>query len=218
MWEHNAQARFLLRASAALLALSAVWWLVLVNPLLLGFRRTADFVGSMAFGRAPCHTISETPSGDWNICIPVNGVVSSASRPGNSRINSIEFEIARSGPTVFTFALPVFWALVLARPDGGWLRRLAAGTALTALVELVIFLLFLRTYVFALQAQSNATANAVTKWLFDFSFYVELNAAPVATPFLIALGLHPALRNQILGRQTVRREPAAAARGQTPRL
>lgn len=218
MWGHNSQARFLLRASAALLALSAPWWLVLVNPLLLGFRLTADFAGSMAFGRAPCHTVSETPSGDWNICIPVSDVVSNAGRTRNSRINSIEFEIARSGPTVFTFALPVFWALVLARPDGGWLRRLAAGTALTALVELVIFLLFLRTYVFALQAQSNATPNPVTKWFFDFSFYVELNTAPVATPFLVALGLHPMLRSEILGRETARREAAAKVHGQTARL
>lgn len=217
MWQPNSQARFLLRASAALLALSAVWWLILVNPLLLGFRHTADFVGSLAFGRAPCQTVTETPSGDWNICVPVSGVVSKASRPGHSRINSIEFEIGRSGPTVFTFALPVFWALVLARPDGGWLRRLAAGTALTALVELVIFVVFLRTYVFALQAQSNATPNPVTKWFFDFSFYVELNAAPVAAPFLVALGLHPALRNQILGFKAVRRE-AAAAHGQSARL
>lgn len=211
MLQSKPQARFLLRASAALLALSAVWWLVLVNPLLAGFRHAADFAGTILFGRAPCDLISETASGDWNICVAVSDVV------GNSRIHSIEFELARSGPTVFTFALPVFWALVLARPGGGWLRRLAAGTALTALVELVIFLVFLRTYVFALQAQSNATQNALTKWFFDFSFYVELNAAPVAAPFVVALGLHPALRNQILGRRMVPREPAAAA-GQAARL
>ena len=212
MVQSKPQARFLLRASAALLGLSAVWWLVLVNPLLAGFRHAADFAGTILFGRAPCDLISETPSRDWNICVPVSDVV------GNSRIHSIEFDLARSGPTVFTFALPVFWALVFAGPDSGWLRRLAGGTALTALVELLIFLLFLRTYVFALQAQSNATPNAVTKWFFDFSFYVELNAAPVATPFLVALGLHPGLRNQILGRKTIPREAAAAAHGQTARL
>lgn len=212
MLQSKPQARFLLRASAALLASSAVWWLVLVNPLLAGFRHAADFAGTILFGRAPCDLINETPSRDWNICVPVSDVV------GNSRIHSIEFELARSGPTVFTFALPVFWALVFAGPDGGWLRRLAGGTTLTALVELLIFLLFLRTYVFALEAQSNATPNAVTKWFFDFSFYVELNAAPVAAPFLVALGIDAGLRNQVLGRKTLPREAAATAYGQTARL
>ena len=213
MWQSKPQARFLLRASAALLALSAVWWLVLVNPLLAGFRHAADFAGTILFGRAPRDLISETPSGDWNICVPVSDLV------GNSRIHSIEFDLARSGPTVFTFGLPVFWALVLAaRPHGHLLRHLIAGTGLTAVVELIIFLVFLRTYVGALQVQANVTQSGLTKWFFDFTFYVELNAAPVAAPFLVALGLHAGLRNQVLGQKTLSREAAAAAHGQTARL
>src|SRR5581483_4219283 len=162
-------ARFLLRASAALVLLSAVWGAVLLKPLLFSFRQIGDFAGSVAFGRASCDFISETPSGDWNICIPVDGVRANQGRPGSSRINSIEFEIARSGPLVFPFGLPVCWALLLAaRQNRTWLRRLVLGSGVTALLELVLLLAFLRTYVSAVQAQSVPTPDAMTKWFFDF--------------------------------------------------
>ena len=196
----NPHARFLLRASAALVLVSVAWWVLLLNPLLFGFRHLGDFLGSMAFGRADCAFISETPSGDWNICLPAQGVVSHEPRSRGSRVTSIEFELARSGPIAFTFGLPVCWALLLANWDRrrSW-RPFVLATAVTMAVEIVLVLVFLRTYSYAAEGQSMAVQDAVRKWFVDFSLYAELNVMPELAPFVVALGFDRGLRKGILG-------------------
>jgi hypothetical protein len=180
-------ARFLLRASAALIVLSAVWWVALTGPLLAGLRETAGFIGTLAFGSAPCDLITVTASGDWNICVPVAGAQSGGGSPAGSRLNSVEFELARTGPLAFTFGLPVYWAVLLSGTARRRWRPLAAGTIATSLLETILFVVFLRTYAAAVLAQPDPVRTPAVKWLFDASQYVELNVAPTLAPFLVAM-------------------------------
>lgn len=184
------QLKFLLRASAALIVLSGIWWFLLLPPLFVAFRQTAGFLGGLLFGRS-CELIRETISRGWDFCVPV----------ASSSIQSVEFEMPRSDLYIFTFGLPVYWATLLAAPPksrGTQVRVLLVGTVVTGLLEAGAFLLFLKTYALAVVAQSQPIP-ASTQWLLEFGQYMELNAAPDLSPFVVALVLLRDLRAQILG-------------------
>ena len=185
------QLNFLLRASAALIALSAIWWFLLLGPLFVAFRQTAELLGGLLFGRSTCSLIRETISGGWDFCVPA----------ASANVRSIEFEMPRSDLYIFTFGLPVYWAILLAAPPKSrrtQVRVLVLGTVLTGLLEVGAFLVFLKTYAFAVVAQSQPITG-LTQWLVEFSQYLELNVAPDLSPFVAALVLLRDLRVQILG-------------------
>lgn len=190
-------ARFLLRASVALVMLSAVWWFLLIDPLLFGLQQCTEFLGEIVFGQSSCALVAATASGNWNICVPVT--ISASTPSGPSRVSSVEFEMARSGPIAFTFGLPVYWAILLAGPrDHRWLRLWTLGTGVTAVLEALLFLMFVRTYAYAVLAQPVAVHDPVTKWFFDSCQYLELNVGPAVTPIFVALYLHRSRLWQVL--------------------
>ncbi len=188
--------QFLLRASVAMVGLAILWWFLLLTPILAVFRGAAEFFGRFALGTAPCDLITETTSGDWHFCVPVDIVVPNDARQGMSRLNSIEFDMARSDLYIFTFGLPVFWALTIgAAEKRGWLRRLVLGTMLTALLEVVLLLLFLRTFAHGV----NPTHDPVISWWLHFGQYLEVNVIPDVLPFAVALFVHRRLWTDVPG-------------------
>lgn len=191
--------RLLLRGTAALVGFAVVWWLFLVTPLVGAFRQSAEFLGTVAFGRFPCETGSETASGNLRFCVPVSVVVPDRETGGPSRASVAEFEVARTGLFPFTFGLPVYWALFWAVRPHRWVRPLVVGTGLTALAEILLLLVFLKTYAHVLLAQSNPFASQTANWFYFLGQYLAVNAGPMVAPFVIALALQGELRAQVLG-------------------
>jgi hypothetical protein len=195
----NPRTRVLLRGSLALVAFATLWWFLLLTPLLVVFRNAAQIMGTLAFGSFSSQTGETATSGDWKFWIPVDMAIPEG-RPQASRVQSVEFEVPPSGLYTFTFGLPVYWALIAAAP---WTRRsarwLIQGTGLTAVLEILLLLIFLKTYAHVLLAESRPPQNQLTDWLYFLAQYLAMNVAPTLTPFGVALFLHRGLRTQILG-------------------
>ncbi len=197
------EARFLLRGSVLLVCLLILWRFLLLTPLEYLLRCAAgEFL-----------TIQVTPVGDWTLRVPLNRTIpAAAGRPALQRIHSIDFDIPQSDIHSFTFSLPVLWAIVLATP--GWrrnLRRLAAGTLLMALLELVMLLVFVHISALNAAAQLESSKDAAGSWARQFGGYLVVNALPFILPLAVAIWVDRELRAQILGWGAEGAAPAAPA-------
>jgi len=186
------QTRFLARGTALLSGLLILWWFVLLNPLLYLLRSGAGTI-------VP---ISETATGDWTIEVRVEAVVpASPEHPKQVPVHSIDFDLARADAGAFTFGLPVFWAVILAVPGiRRWWRPLILGTLSMALVELVLFLIYVELFAHNTAAQWRPAPDPVAAWFYHFGDYLLVSVVPYVAPFLIAIWIHRDLREQIFGR------------------
>lgn len=200
--------KFVLRASTALIVLSAIWWFVLLDPLLFGFRQASGLLGSIIFGQPGCQLVTQTGEGNWQVCLPAD----------RSDLATVSFELARSGPAAFTFGLPVYWAVLLGFPLGREsFRALLLGTGATAIVECLLLLLFLRTYAYAVVAQPGPLwLQPLTKWFLDSSQYLELSVLPALTPFGIAIWFSWERIRPLLRQSAPDTEPATPAASAPP--
>ena len=189
--------RFLLRGSALLIVLLAVWWFCLLNPLLFLLRGSAELFGGAVFGSPAGHLVTETPSGNWSLRIARDVEIPAAS--GAVRIHSIDFDMARADLVAFTFSLPVYWAIALAAPG---IRRnarpLLAGTLLVAALEVALLLAFMEISARNVAAQLSQSQDGLLKWALRLGDYLVVNVIPFAGPFLIATALHRDLRQRAL--------------------
>ncbi len=130
----------LLRGSALIVALLVFWWFVLLNPLLLLLRMSSGMIWGIFVDNSG-KFISETAPTNWSLHFPVQFTVPpSPQRPAPLEIHSVDFDVARTEVTAFTFSLPVYWAIVLAVTDVRRnLRPLALGTMLVAVLEALLF-------------------------------------------------------------------------------
>jgi hypothetical protein len=207
----SGQGRFLLRGSALLIVMLLLWWLVLLNPMLFLLRSFAEISWSVIFSGEKL--ISELPSGDWSLRVPVEGAIpGSPGHPGPTKIDSIEFDVARPDLMAFTFSLPVYWAIVLAAPGlRRSLRPLILGTTLAAVLEIILFLAFAEISAHHAAAQWSGRQSEVSKWFLSLGNYLVVNAVPYAAPFIIVLALHRELRWRIF--QWGNSEPAGGREG-----
>jgi hypothetical protein len=183
------QTRFLLRGSVLLVALLALWWFVLLNPMLILLKGAGE-----AF-----LTIQETAAGDWTLSVPLDRVMPATSaQPVAQQIHSIDFDMQRTDLIAFTFSLPVFWALMLAAPG---LRRslpaLMLGSAIMAAIELAMFLAFSQIAVRNAFAHIAGIDDATSNWARHLGEYMIEDVLPFALPFAVALSLHRELRGAI---------------------
>jgi hypothetical protein len=190
-WPASPQTRFLLRAASAFIALLAVWWFLLLPPL-LGWARVSTDILLNLFPGAPLKTgIVVMPGGVWVLQAPVS--VGGAVR--NVTVESIE-----RLPTQLTLAFPFFWAIVLAAP---WTRRswrvLASGTAVLLLLP-PLGLLSYAAHVVQLYVFPHAPA-IVARALAALD-YVATTVLPYIGPVLLALALDPELRASVLAGDT----------------
>ena len=187
--------RFLLRGSALLTALLLLWWFVLLNPLLYLLKESVGFCGGFLFGSS--RLITETPSGDWTVEIPMDLTFpGSNGRPMHG--HAIDFDVARADAAIFTFGLPLYWAVILAVPG---IRRsvqpMVRGTVLVGSVEIALFLAFLQITAHKTATQLTHPGDPAPGWFLRFSEYLVVNTIPYLAPFLSAIWLHHGLREQV---------------------
>ena len=115
------QTAFLLRAVGCLAALLALWWFLLLPPLLAWERISTDLLLS-AFPDAPLQTgATVMPNGIWVLQAParVHGIT-----------RNVRLELPPRLPIQLTVGLPLFWAILAAapRPRRFW-RAFGLGSA-----------------------------------------------------------------------------------------
>jgi hypothetical protein len=185
------QTAFLLRAVACLAALFALWWFLLLPPLLAWERISTDLLLS-AFPDAPLQTgASVSADGVWVLQAPAR--VHGATR-------NIRVELPPRLPIQLTVGLPLFWAILAAAPRASrfW-RAPVAGTALLLLLPPFGLLAYaahvVQIYVFPAAPVLAARGIAGVD-------YVMSTVAPFIAPVLLALWLHPELAATVLGQMS----------------
>ena len=203
----EAQTRFLLRGSALLIGLLALWWFALVNPMLYLLKGAgAAFV-----------EINENPSGDWTLRVPLDMVLpATPQEPLARQIRSIDFDMPRGDAITFTFSLPVLWAILLAAPACK-LRSLLSGTIAMAAVEVALLLAFAQITGRESASQLAGTDHAVGRWLRHVGVYLTVNVLPYIAPFVVAFTVHRELRDGVFGSVVLTSPPCAPGRGYSPR-
>lgn len=191
--------RFLVRGSALVVVLLTLWWLVPLDPLLFLLRQGARVIGAVLSPGPSTLTITEIANGDWTFKVPLEASLPRTSaRPFAQQIHSIDFDLARSDASAFTFGLPVFWAVMLAAPGirRNW-RPLLWGTLVMALLEVALVLLTAETLARKSLANLLQSQDPLGSWFLKFSEYLTVNSIPYLLPFVVALWLNRELRDQI---------------------
>jgi hypothetical protein len=184
------QSRFLLRSSLFFAALLALWWFMLLGPLLAWTRFSTDFALNAVPG-APLKTgVSVRPDGVWVIQAPV--------KVGGVWRN-VRVESGRRLPVQLTVGLPLFWAILLAsrlRAPSSWI----GGTSVLLAIPPAGLLLY-ATHVVQMYLFPNTPGLA--RAAIAAADYIMTTVAPYFGPVLLALVVHPALRKAVLEGEVV---------------
>jgi hypothetical protein len=209
--------RFLLRALVFLALMLALWWFVLLNPLLAGLRFSAELTLRLLPGGSSVSHVTIGPDRNWTFQVPAPAAVvnqertqqmlgAAAAGSGRIKVRSMKVEGAGRYPILFTVSLPLYWAILLAAP--GWRRlplRMASGTALLA----VLALLSIAVYAIRLVGgYLQSTTAGLPGFLADSAMYLAVGVVPYLAPVLVALSLDGELRGLILNGEAA---PAVAA-------
>lgn len=202
MSQLSSQTRFLLRGSALLIGLLALWWLILTGPMLAVLEGGVDIMAAIVSGSKGGEFMRKSATGDFTFRIPKSITVpASPTNPESQRINSIDFDMSRTGVLFFTLSVPVFGAVVLAAP--GWRRNVRPfliGTGVIALLEPILLMIYVTTSAQKATAQMfSMPLGAFETWAIGVTDYLLTLVAPYAAPFVVAFAVHPELRREILG-------------------
>jgi hypothetical protein len=208
--------RFLLRALAFLALMLALWWLVLLNPLLAGLRLSAELTLRLLPGGSSVSHVTIGPDRNWTFQVPAPAAVvnqertqqmlgAAAAGSGRIKIRSMKVEGAGRYPILFTVSLPLYWAILLAAPGRRRLLRMASGTAVLA----AFALLSIAVYAIRLVGgYFHLAMEGLPGFLMDSAVYLATGVVPYLGPVLVALSLNAELRDLILTREAA---PAAAS-------
>jgi hypothetical protein len=199
------QLRFLLRGSVLFIVMLAVWWWLLLSPMLAGLRASTRAMLWLSPGGRASSGVSVQPDGDWMLRVPLPGFVAKQEAvqkaygraPGAPEVSvrSVRLVVAERLPTFFTLGFPLFWALVLAAPRPHRLgRALGVGTAVLAVLS-QLSLLFYTAFTIGTNLHLITIGLGATLW--SAIEYLNLNVVPYAVPLLLAAWLHSGLRAQI---------------------
>jgi hypothetical protein len=204
--ETRSPAGFLLRGMVLLPAMLALWWLLLLNPLLDMLRVSAE-LALRALPRAGALTrITEETGGDWAIRMPLPNPLEAAAQQmfGSNQKRQVKtrfltLRLPRRLFIRFTMAMPLFWAIVLAAPvSRRTARAMVAGSALLAVLALLSSALFVAH---TLHQQIPLVSSRAGVFLLDFSHYLNTDALPYVAAIVLALWLHADLRSQVFFRR-----------------
>jgi predicted secreted protein len=208
--------RFLLRALVLLALMLALWWLVLLNPLLAGLRLSAELTLRLLPGGSSVSHVTIGPDRNWTFQVPAPAALvnqertqqmlgAAAAGTGRIKIRSIKVEGTGKYPILFTVSLPLFWAILLAAPGRPRPLRMASGTAVLA----AIALLSIAVYAIRLVGgYFQLTSEGLPGFLMDSAVYLATGVVPYLSPVLVALSLDGELRGLILAGEAA---PAAAS-------
>ena len=208
--------RFLLRALVLLALMLALWWLVLLNPLLAGLRLSAELTLRLLPGGSSVSHVTIGADGNWTFQVPAPAAVvnqertqqmlgAAAAGSGRIKIRSIKVEGAARYPILFTVSLPLFWAILLAAPGRPRLWRMACGTAVLAIFALLSIAVYAVRLV---GGYFQLTTEGFPGFLMDSAMYLAAGVVPYLGPVLVALSLDGELRGLILAGEG---EPAVAS-------
>jgi hypothetical protein len=187
-----------------LIGILAVWWLTLRTPMLAALRVLEETASPAA--------ISVNESGDWDFRMPVNDIHQEPS--GLVRVNHVEFTMPRSDVTLFTFSIPVFWAILLAGPfDKSQLRALLWGTLAMTLVEVSLLFAAVEINTQAMIAHWHPADDAWGKWWRQFAGYLVTGVLPFFAPMSAAVAFSRELRAGVLEFAAPRQRSRARAAG-----
>jgi hypothetical protein len=209
--------RFLLRALVLLALMLALWWLVLLNPLLAGLRLSAELTLRLLPGGSSVSHVTIGADHNWTFQVPAPAAVvnqertqqmlgAAAAGSGRIKIRSMKVEGAARYPILFTVSLPLYWAILLAAP--GWRRlllRMVCGTVVLATLALLSIAVYAVRLV---GGYFQLTTAGLPGYLTDSAMYLAVGVVPYLGPVLVALSLDGELRGLILGGEA---EPAAAS-------
>jgi predicted secreted protein len=208
--------RFLLRALVLLALMLALWWLVLLNPLLAGLRLSAELTLRLLPGGSSVSHVTIGPDRNWTFQVPAPAAVvnqertqqmlgAAAAGSGRIKIRSLKVEGTARYPILFTVSLPLFWAILLAAPGRPRLLRMACGTAVLAIFALLSIAVYAVRLV---GGYFQLTTEGFPGFLMDSAMYLAAGVVPYLAPVLVALSLDGELRGLILAGEA---EPAAAS-------
>ena len=218
--------RFLLRALVLLALMLALWWLVLLNPLLAGLRLSAELTLRLLPGGNSVSHVTIGPDRNWTFQVPAPAAIvnqektqqmlgAAAAGSGRIKIRSMKVEGAARFPILFTVSLPLYWAILLAAP--GWRRlllRLSCGTAVLA----ALALLSIAAYAIRLVGgYFQLTTDGLPGFLMDSAMYLAAGVVPYLAPVLVALSLDGELRGLILAGEAAPAAALAAPASAVPR-
>jgi hypothetical protein len=205
LYPDRPQFRFLLRAGGLLIGMFLLWWIFLLDPLLIWVRYSGDFVLGWAPGAAEGQHVTIKPDGNWMLQLPVPAAaaaradlqrIAGAGSPDAQpkKVRSFRLEITRNRVAMFTVALPLYWALMFAVPGKKLLRMVLYGSAgIAAAMPFTLTLdgmEMIRTY---FRIQSTPFAG----FLWSAAGYLNSEVLPYATPLFLALWLNRELRTQV---------------------
>jgi hypothetical protein len=209
--------RFLLRGLVFLALMLALWWLVLLNPLLAGLRLSAELTLRLLPGGSSVSHVTIGPDRNWTFQVPAPAAVvnqertqqmlgAAAAGSGRIKIRSMKVEGAGRYPILFTVSLPLYWAILLAAPGRRrLLLRMSCGTAVLA----AFALLSIAAYAVRLVGgYFQLTTEGLPGFLTDSAMYLASGVVPYLGPVLVALSLDGELRGLILAGEAA---PAAAS-------
>ena len=199
MVRYASHLRYLLRALLCLAPLLALWWTLLLPPLLAALRISTQSVFRVCLPANPPAEVAIKPGGNWYFSVPVPQFI--ARRDEIQRIfgrtsptapfvkvRSLKLEVPGGYVSLFTVTLPFFWAMVLA---SRWTRRmwrtLAIGTA-------ALFILAVPMTVFEVVKAFLLNTGLVPPETFAGSFlrtadFAALSVIPFLAPIIAALVL-----------------------------
>ena len=199
--------RFLLHALVFLALMLALWWLVLLNPLLAGLRLSAELTLRLLPGGSSVSHVTIGPDRNWTFQVPAPTAVvnqestqqmlgAAAGGAGRIKIRSMKVEGAGRFPILFTVSLPLYWAILLAAPGRRrLLLRMASGTAVLA----AFALLSIAVYAIRLVGgYFHLTTDGLPGFLMDSAAYMATGEVPYFGPMLVALSLNRELRGLVL--------------------
>jgi hypothetical protein len=207
--------RFLLRALVFLALMLALWWLVLLNPLLAGLRFSAELMLRLLPGGSSVSHVTIGPDRNWTFQVPAPAAVvnqertqqllgAAAAGSGRIKIRSMKVEGAARYPILFTVSLPLYWAILMAAPGRRRLFPFSCGTAVLA----ALALLSIAVYAIRLVGgYFQLTTGGLPGFLADSAMDLAAGVVPYLGPVLVALSLDGELRGLILAGEAA---PAAA--------
>ena len=110
------------------------------------------------------------------------------------RIHSFQMEISRNTAALFTVALPLYWAFVLAAPGKKLVRILGYGSG--AILAVMPFALTLNAMA-TVRSYFHISSTPWTGFLWSSAGYLNTEVIPYALPLFLALWLNPELRARI---------------------
>jgi hypothetical protein len=202
----NPQLRFLVRAVGCLAASLALWWILLMDPMMGALRLATRFAMQFLPGDAAVADATIQADGNWLMRMPIPesvaqldstqrlfGRVSKDSPP--VRVRSLKLPISSTYPILFSVSLPVFWALWLAAPGKSEsLRGLLTGSGILALISVVSLVFYC---VYTAKDALHLMPTGTEAFLFSAGRYLVIDVAPYAGPLLLVLWFHQGLQNMV---------------------